>query len=104
MIDQEEASKSDDSKIPKSGCEPKLSLLQQKLYEGIEKTRSVTSTPGGNASGQDSVSATPRKSKHKRGLSSSTKKLSNKKRKKKRDSDDSSNDEYLANSDLDDEL
>ncbi|RNA42217.1 hypothetical protein BpHYR1_052477, partial [Brachionus plicatilis] len=97
-------SKADESKVIKSSSEPKLSLLQQKLYEGIEKTRSVTSTPGGNASGQDSVSATPRKSKHKRGLSSSTKKLSNKKRKKKKDSDDSSNEDYMANSDPDDEL
>lgn len=102
-IDQDEASKLDETKGVKPGIEPKMTLLQQKLYEGIEKTRSVTSTPGGNASGQDSVSATPRKSKHKRGLSSSTKKLSNKKRKKKRDSDDSS-DEFMANSDLDDEL
>lgn len=79
----------------------KISILQQKLFEGIEKTKS-------NASGQDSVNATPRKTpkanknKH---LSSSAKKSANKdkKRKRKKDSDDESDSDFDLNSDIDDE-
>ncbi len=79
----------------------KIFILQQKLFEGIEKTKS-------SASGQDSVNATPRKTpkanknKH---LSSSAKKSAGKekKRKRKKDSDDESDSDFDINSDLDDE-
>ena len=74
-----------------NGEAAKLSGLQQKLFEGIEKTKEV-------------ASATPRKVKNTKNKtpSSSVKKPSNRKRKRKKDSDGSTEDSDF-NSDFDDD-
>ncbi len=107
-IDQEEA-KSDD-KTPASGSktaiEPsKISAIQQKLLDGIEKTK----VPTGN-SGVDSNTSTPRKSNNvnRRKGNSSCKKSAQKKKKRRREnennSDMSSDDSEQYGSDMDEEM
>lgn len=110
-IDQEE--KIDENKPNNAGgsksgmSDPsKLAILQQKLFEGIERT-----TTSKNNNGQDSTQATPRsKAKSSKNVRNSAKKggsstpggpRSATKRKRKNDSDFSSASE--TNSDLDDE-
>lgn len=109
-IDQEE--KIDENK-PNNGSKPgtsgetsKLAILQQKLFEGIEKT-----TSSKNSNGQDSTQATPRsKAKTSRSVKNSAAKKggstpscskSATKRKRKNDSDFSSASD--SNTDMDDD-
>lgn len=110
-IDQEE--KIDENKPNNAGGSKtgtgevsKLAILQQKLFEGIERT-----TSSKNSNGQDSTQATPRsKAKSSKSVRNSAKKAGSStpsgtksatKRKRKNDSDFSSASE--TNSDMDDD-
>lgn len=108
-IDQEE--KIDENKPNNAGAggsktgtsdTSKLAILQQKLFEGIERT-----TTSKNSNGQDSTQATPRSKAKSKSAKGSSKKgtpggsRSATKRKRKNDSDFSSVSE--SNSDIDDD-
>lgn len=110
-IDQEE--KIDENKPSNAGGSKagtsdtsKLAILQQKLFEGIERT-----TTGKSSNGQDSTQATPRSKAKSKNVRNSAKKGGNSgtpggsrsatKRKRKNDSDFSSASD--TNSDLEDE-
>ena len=101
-IDQEE-SKTDENKSSASKTNSeiaKISGVQQKLLEGIEKMK--------NASGTESNSNTPTRSKPNKNRSkqaSSCKKSNQKntKRKRKRESENSSDDSDFIDDDLDDD-
>lgn len=103
-IDQEE-SKSED-RTSASGSKnnidaSKISAIQQKLLDGIEKTK----VPAG--SGTDSVQSTPRKASNqrRRNGNSSCKKFTQKKKKRRRENSEfSSDDSESFMSDMDDDL
>ena len=106
-IDQEEG-KLGDEKTPASGSktgaeQAKISAIQQKLLDGIEKTKA----PTGTSSGYDSNQNTPRKlnkSAKKSGNSSCKKSLQKKKKRRRDNSDVSSDESDQYGSDMDDEM
>lgn len=132
-IDQEE-SKMGDDKTPSSGSktgadQTKISAIQQKLLDGIEKTKVnrclrkllylwlcivlsfnefyIYKAPTGSSSGLDSAQNTPRKlnkSAKKHGNSSCKKSLQKKKKRRRDNSDVSSDESDQYGSDMDEEL